>query len=302
MVVLCPTRHALPDQLNALLRAALRGEFAIDAGIYCKTDSTLRGPIGAVFAELLRQYPGRNIAYWPAYPAMGRTVKGGVLYVNGVPVAETEFALDRLNPVRSSRIRDVLEAGFNSPILEARDSRELRALLHTERTGRLFICDGSVEEDMAGLAEVCREDPSVICAGPAGGIRHWVPARTDVPLRTWPPVSEWMIICGSRHPISREQTRRASALGFRTYATPEEDSMDADRELTCIPYPQGIILFGGDTALKVWRALGVNRLNPVGEILPGIAVSIAGGRVFVTKAGGFGGPDVVAEMMEGWNQ
>jgi uncharacterized protein YgbK (DUF1537 family) len=62
-----------------------------------------------------------------------------------------------------------------------------------------------------------------------------------------------------------------------------------------------VILFGGDTALAVWRALGISTLVPLGELFPGIAVSRSGQRIFVTKAGGYGTPDLVAEILRKWN-
>src|SRR5205823_12867102 len=72
--------------------------------IYKKTDSALRGNIAAELRALAELYPQWRIGYAPAYPALGRTVNQGVLYVDGVPVADTEFARDTLNPVRSSSV------------------------------------------------------------------------------------------------------------------------------------------------------------------------------------------------------
>ena len=57
--------------------------------IYKKTDSTLRGNIAAELRALADLFPTWRIGYAPAYPALGRTVKNGVLYVDDVPVSET---------------------------------------------------------------------------------------------------------------------------------------------------------------------------------------------------------------------
>jgi uncharacterized protein YgbK (DUF1537 family) len=58
----------------------------------------------------------------------------------------------------------------------------------------------------------------------------------------------------------------------------------------------GVAATGGDTATSVLRAWGATSLSLVGEVEPGIAVSIACGRhafAVVTKAGAFGGPEAL---------
>jgi uncharacterized protein YgbK (DUF1537 family) len=61
--------------------------------------------------------------------------------------------------------------------------------------------------------------------------------------------------------------------------------------------PAGLVLTGGETARAVCDALGVDRLELLGEVEPGIsmAIAVAGGagssRPVVTKAGAFGGPE-----------
>jgi 4-hydroxythreonine-4-phosphate dehydrogenase len=49
-----------------------------------------------------------------------------------------------------------------------------------------------------------------------------------------------------------------------------------------------LVLTGGDTARSVLDSLGVERLQVLGELEPGICLSRDGARFIVTKAGGFG--------------
>jgi uncharacterized protein YgbK (DUF1537 family) len=63
---------------------------------------------------------------------------------------------------------------------------------------------------------------------------------------------------------------------------------------------RAMMIFGGDTARAVWRKLGVESLTPWGEALPGVAVSSSGPWVFITKAGGYGEPDLVERVLERW--
>lgn len=63
-----------------------------------------------------------------------------------------------------------------------------------------------------------------------------------------------------------------------------------------------LILVGGETAIAVCRALGVDGIEVEREVLPGIPLAwlsggLAPGVPIVTKAGGFGGPDALIPLM-----
>ena len=67
--------------------------------------------------------------------------------------------------------------------------------------------------------------------------------------------------------------------------------------------PAVLILTGGDTARAVCTALGANGLDVYREAAPGIPISLLdGGRwdglPVVTKAGGFGGPDTLVQVVK----
>ena len=56
-------------------------------------------------------------------------------------------------------------------------------------------------------------------------------------------------------------------------------------------------LWGSPRIVGELRKLGIDELWPVRELAPGIALSTAGGMMIVTKAGGFGGESIVAEIL-----
>ncbi len=68
---------------------------------------------------------------------------------------------------------------------------------------------------------------------------------------------------------------------------------------------RNLILTGGDIALGVCSALGIQNLNIVGELLPGIPLSTANLKNFnlkiVTKAGGFGEKDTLFKLIKKLN-
>ncbi|MFW6195528.1 MAG: four-carbon acid sugar kinase family protein, partial [Chloroflexota bacterium] len=87
-----------------------------------KLDSTARGHFGMEARGALSPEPSdpmepRGSGEWhgprvallaPAYPAMRRSVSGGVLYVDGRQVTETDVGRDALTPVHSSDLREVV--------------------------------------------------------------------------------------------------------------------------------------------------------------------------------------------------
>ncbi len=67
--------------------------------------------------------------------------------------------------------------------------------------------------------------------------------------------------------------------------------------------PGALLLTGGETAIAALRALGAGGLRLTGEIEPGVALGALVGGPFdglalVTKAGGFGDPDLLVRVWE----
>ncbi len=261
--------------------------------IYKKTDSTLRGNISAELEALAQLYPGWGIAYAPAYPAMGRTVRLGILYVDGIAVAETEFANDALNPIRNSSIASIL---------------------HPELTCAIF--DGETDAHLAEAARAILSDGSLrIAAGPAG-LAEMIARQIDQPRNAAPAlprIRTCLVLNGSRHEISAKQMRHAEAPGWRMLKRrqlgAEAASVAAANgkdllEQIAAEDPDAVFVIGGDTAFAFVAALGLPSLLSIGEVVPGVPVTrieaahLSRNRdlFLITKAGGFGEPDVIARV------
>jgi uncharacterized protein YgbK (DUF1537 family) len=167
LVVDTESRHLEPDAAALRVReAALRGREAGGCAFYKKTDSTLRGNLGAEFLGLLESSPGqRPLVFVPAFPTLKRTTRAGRQYVDGVSLEKTAFAQDRLNPVRSADIAEILTS--NCPrlgqrrILSVQPSSLAQTLLRefTQNSGAkapLVIVDGETEEDLAETSRQIR--------------------------------------------------------------------------------------------------------------------------------------------------
>lgn len=286
------TRHLKREEAEAVL-AAMAGEEA--EAIYKKTDSTLRGHIGAELRALERVYPGRA-AYIPAYPAMGRTVRRGELHVDGVPVHLTAFGRDGLNPVRSGSVADAIGGGFECRVYE-----------------------GETDEDVAAaVADALEERGCRIVAGPAS-VAEELAARFGGAKRAaaWPAIRRCLVVNGSRHERSGRQMEFAKARGcvgetdgsaWRVMEGETRGGAGAleiaarTGEAVAIRLAAGeaeaAMAIGGDTSFGVWKALGCGALEPLGEVVAGVAVSrVVGTNLhLITKAGGFGGEDILCRV------
>jgi uncharacterized protein YgbK (DUF1537 family) len=161
-----------------------------------------------------------------------------------------------------------------------------------------------------------------IVAGP-GAIAGALAARLGTPGEVvWPSVRSCLVVTGSRHEVSSRQIECALATGaistdenapWRLFqweipgaADPlavAEETGRRVRDLLAARRYDGLLVFGGDTAFGIFQSLGAPPVRPLGEIQPGVPVSFMTGRpeVLITKAGGFGPPDLVARLRKGLN-
>jgi 3-dehydrotetronate 4-kinase len=107
---------AVAESLQALkwLQAQGAGQILFK---YCSTfDSTSHGNIGPV-ADALSKAMGTDFALiCPAFPANGRTIYNGVLFVGDVPLAESPMKDHPLTPMRDSNLMRLMAAQSNSRV------------------------------------------------------------------------------------------------------------------------------------------------------------------------------------------
>ena len=108
------TRLARPDAaaraLAAIGRSVARGPPGF---VFKKTDSVLRGPVLAELAALADALGRRRILLLPANPSLGRVIRDGHYFVNGVPLHETAFARDPHHPASTSDVAALLGGGVS---------------------------------------------------------------------------------------------------------------------------------------------------------------------------------------------
>ena len=322
------TRGCARDE--AVLRTQLVGACVERADIIVKQfDSTLRGHVAAETLALLAMTGRSRVVAAPAFPSAGRTTVNGCQLVDGIPVAESDYARDPLNPVTSSDVVKLFAAEKAQRVLSGRDS----AVVH--------VLDATTEEDLDRIVEEYAGNRDILLAGSTGIVRALARCGPKPPSLNYSahlrPSRRVLFVVGSMNPRSREQLevlRAATALPVFEIS----DSHDAASVVTCLAHKfetepimalttvrapgnsaglakqlglvagellrrsiiEAMVVTGGDVFGAVLDSIGARSLEVIKEIEPGIPICKVGYPhpfVAISKAGGFGSPTVLSKAL-----
>lgn len=183
--------------------------------IYKKTDSLLRGNLGAELAAALDASGRKKLIFVPSYPRMRRIVKNGCLFVDGIPVTHTRNARDMLDPIATSMVGAVVAEQTDLPVRLADLARED---FNASGEKEILISDAVTDGDMLGIAQRMLPHMQDIvmsgCAGFASALKKYI-APAPVVKTTGPKKDArgHLIICGSINERARRQINYASEKG-----------------------------------------------------------------------------------------
>jgi uncharacterized protein YgbK (DUF1537 family) len=155
----CPTQEAIDDSLSAL-------KWLLDQGCeqiifkYCSTfDSTPQGNIGPVIDALVDAMGTTDpVIVCPAFPATGRTIYQGHLFVFDQLLSESGMQNHPLTPMTDSDLRRWLSHQTTKSIghlplnvLRAGDARQ-HLLAESEQGRQYVVCDIAADSDLTALA------------------------------------------------------------------------------------------------------------------------------------------------------
>ncbi len=214
-----------PAAIKVRIRRAVRRLIARAPEVYFKKiDSTLRGHLRPELDVMMHELPGRIALICPASPSHRRTVENGVLSVNGMPLAQTEFALGSAQPERFATVRSAFDMA-NEPtavemgltiLHEGVAAVEAALDRHTANGICTVFCDAMTPEDLHTLAEVTLRRPDRYLPVGSAGFTRAIAEQLDPPisvdLPAWDEQRFWqsriLVVVGSLHPMSRLQARR----------------------------------------------------------------------------------------------
>ena len=260
-----------------------------------KMDAGLRGNWPHEIEVLLKE--GYKVAVVCAFPDAGRRCKDGVVYIHDLPVLDSVFGSDPLNPQVSSKPMEVLE--------------------HFGVGGDVVVWDANTNEEMGAAVErAVAEDRIVV--GASGAIAAYAKLflPTGAPRQVALP-RPLVVLCGSLNELSREQIAKigepvqhvvgkikidpVTVITTNRVSGPlDDDSAHAMADL-CADVIRGrwsefraLLVIGGDTAGAI---IGEETMDTIGCVAPGIPVSWFRDKLVVTKGGGIGQPETVAEIV-----
>lgn len=225
LVVDAETRHMPAEQAYGIVAGIVAKAVKLGIShIFKKTDSALRGNIGAELIALLEASGESQLPFLPAFPQMNRRTVKGVHYIGDVPVAQSVFGKDPFEPVIHSDISRIISLQSSVPVTS-------RDVLTEENAScsepGIIVYDGSSLEDLITTAQqLYAEDKLHImagCAGFASVLPKLLKLGNGEPVAMPQLDSNLLVICGSVNPITVAQCDRAEQADFlRIRLIPEQ--------------------------------------------------------------------------------
>lgn len=285
--------------------------------VYKKVDSLLRGNIAAEAAALRDSGAAMLVAL--AVPRIGRTVRDGIVHLDGTALHFSDLLAHETAPAASSIGEALGLPSVVIPLPVVRSPALDAAVRSALGRGLVPILDGETQDDLDAVAAMLLrlERSAVVLA--AGGL-----ARSIGPLLGLEPAlprftagaARVVVIAGTRAASAARQVERLAAAGMPQRVLtrgapvtldegdavvtldPQDEWDDASLQhalagvaaaVRALPGRTDLVLTGGDTARRVLDALGVLLLRVESEIEDGAVLStIDDGAAVVTRPGSFG--------------
>ena len=208
LVAMSETRHAAPeDAFEKVYRLISAGRRAGIPYFYKKTDSALRGNIGAELDAALKASGAEVLSFLPAYPAMNRITVGGRHYIDGVPAEQSVFGKDPFDPVAESDVRKLIAGQTDAPV--------------TAREGAgagILVVDGSSGEELLAAGKRLLAKGYLTVSAGCAGFAAFLPEllglhREEVPL-DFNTGDGLLVISGSLNPVTARQIGYALKNGY----------------------------------------------------------------------------------------
>ncbi|MCK6077690.1 four-carbon acid sugar kinase family protein [Paenibacillus silvae] len=259
--------------------------------IFKKMDSTMRGNIGIEIDAVYDVVQPDFMMIAPGYPKNNRTIREGIHYLNGVPLAETEIALDPKTPVTISYLPDLLkqQTKYNVGEISVTDleagQQQVHAKLEQLKQNNIpyVLVDSTEERHLELILQMTHEMPYTFAWAGSAGIANYLPAHYELEskpaaLTITPNSGPILTVVGSVNKNSREQLyrllrqSRIASVSFHSFkAVSAEEDRTAEMERvydeirTKALEGQDVVLYSTAESIDIElaRATGENRgLNP----------------------------------------
>ena len=215
------TKGELMDQENKLWRSGLQRYFDVVTIVSDKTPKAyhrlcreldVRGNIGAMFQAALDAGGAAAAYYAPALPQMNRLTRGGIQYIDGVPIDKSVFGQDPFEPVHSPYVKDLFR-NCRAAIISCGP----RALPPPPQHGQqIVICDAEKDTDFRCIAMELQRTNGLKILGGCAGFAAVLPPFLGLeggPISLPCINAPLLVLCGSLNPITKRQLEYGAAHG-----------------------------------------------------------------------------------------
>jgi len=240
LVIDAETRH-LPQQkaYDIVYDIAKRAADLNIPYLYKKTDSALRGNIGSELTAMMDAAEGKTLSFIPAYPKMKRRTKEGIHYIDGVPVNESVFGKDPLEPVTCSYIPQIIKsqsqvkvrAGVSAKNVGKQSVLEKRITEGNKNEPEIIVWDAETDNELEKVGSHLYETGQMYLTAGCAGFAAVLPKlfglnQSEIQEKKLTP--KLMVICGSINPITEAQLDHAENHGFFRYRLNMDEMLGKD--------------------------------------------------------------------------
>jgi uncharacterized protein YgbK (DUF1537 family) len=313
------SRHRPAEQAARQLQELAR-KVGTGSGIqiFKKIDSVFRGNTFHEIRSIVDAFPSHLAVIAPAYPALGRITRDGLLYIDDLTGSRT---LTVRQGLQSVGLRPHwIAAGIGAP-----------GIANQMNAAQIVFCDATQQSDLDAVVQAAHTLQKPILWIGSAGLAHALASHAFPTVRQRLRTADetqgiTLAFIGSDHPVTLRQIE--SLHDTHPVATWPHESQHAAPSVFLVPIdiaktsesairgavsnytPQDVaclFMTGGDTALLVCRALGIEALNLQEEFEPGIPQGAAIGGTFagcpvILKSGGFGEAEAISRIATRYSQ
>jgi uncharacterized protein YgbK (DUF1537 family) len=198
---------------------------------YKKVDSVLRGNVSAELYALMQILQKNRTILAPANPTKARTISNGQYFINGRPLHETDFGKDPEYPVKSSRIKDLLNVPDDCPL------HLLKWQSYTGYENGIIVAEVQCTNDLDQWTE--HLDENTLAAGGSDFFkailgRKLSSSRKPSNINAVTIPGKKLFVCGSASENSKKVIARANDSGILVCPMPHELFNNAPADNTLI--------------------------------------------------------------------
>ncbi len=194
LIITTDSRAITQKEAYSRVKHAVKTFRTDDTKLFCKRiDTTLRGNLGAETDAFLDALGDDYTAICaPCFPSSGRTLAGGYLLVNGLPLHKTNIAIDPKTPVKTSDIAEIFRSQskykvsslYISDLMNGKHSLAEKIKALSSGGSRIIIIDCITSEDLNLIADAVITSKLKIISVDPGEFTAALARKIITPLNT----------------------------------------------------------------------------------------------------------------------